>query len=265
MNIISKSNNPFKLDKLKKDGIKVKEIEFNTSKKEEINKYKTLDDYCKNNKLNKASISLSEKGIMYAFKNYNLNPVLFYLSLISISAIIGIVFLIFTKNIYISLICSLLSYFLLNRIINYLNKKENNNMMQDICIIYLIMNEKLQNEVYFIDALAYIITKIKNKRLIYALKELKYNILNNNDIDKAILLFNKRFKNEDIDFLVLYLQKIIKIGINEDTDKISITNINKIITKKYKKNNYNVMDMIENSFILYSVLIIIIFIYINIR
>ena len=115
--------------------------------------------------------------------------------------------MIFTKNIYISLICSLLSYFLLNRIINYLNKKENNNMMQDICIIYLIMNEKLQNEVYFIDALAYIITKIKNKRLIYALKELKYNILNNNDIDKAILLFNKRFKNEDIDFLVLYLQK----------------------------------------------------------
>ena len=47
MNIISKSNNPFKLDKFKKDGIKVKEIEFNTSKKEEINKYKTLDDYCK--------------------------------------------------------------------------------------------------------------------------------------------------------------------------------------------------------------------------
>ena len=71
MNIISKSNNPFKLDKLKKDGIKVKEIEFNTSKKEKIKKYKTLDDYCKNNKLNKASISLSEKGIMYAFKNYN--------------------------------------------------------------------------------------------------------------------------------------------------------------------------------------------------
>ena len=58
---------------------------------------------------------------------------------------------------------------------------------------------------------------------------------------------------------------IIKIRINEDTDKIYITNVNKIITKKYKKNNYNVMDMIENSFILYSVLIIIIFIYINIR
>lgn len=129
-----------------------------------------------------------------------------------------------------------------------------------LVIIFLIIIFKDKTKVlltlFFMISLIFLFFNIKNK-----IKINRYY----KQMSKCIEDCEKNNYIDIIDFLVLYLQKIIKIGINEDTDKISITNVNKIITKKYKKNNYNVMDMIENSFILYSVLIIIIFIYINIR
>lgn len=184
----------------------------------------------------KITADMSKYGVMYMFRDYNMDPSAF----ISIKfgsaggcALVGFIAApgqISTK-LMVVLIGLCIGFFLPDIIIRINNKSDNENMAMDIQSIYTILKIHAKAGVYITDSLIECQRNIENGRLKQALNEMNNNILASRvTIDEAVDQFNARFSNEQIDNLSVVIKQALHTGRSSDMlDDIS---------KQIDTNNY---------------------------
>lgn len=163
---------------------------------------------------------LRHKGYKYYYSNmqpYN------YISTKIYSAIFGTIVGVFvismihsTAIIIGGVIGGILGYNLLDIYTNYLDKKDNDKIADDVRIILAAMRVQGSANIYITDILQECYYEIQNKRLKAALLEFTGDIRAKKDIGYTVDLLGSKFNNKYIDSLCVVIKQQLKSGKSEN-------------------------------------------------
>ena len=197
----------------------------------------------------KITADLSRYGIMYMFKDYNMEPSSFISAKFACSgatALLG--FLLtpssLTQKLIVVVICLIIGFFLPDVFIRVSNSSDNEKMMQDIQTIYTTLKIHSRAGVFITDSLIECARNVENGRLKQALNEMNNNILASRvTIDEAVDQFNARFCNEQIDNLAVVIKQALHTGRSSDM----LADISKQIEDNNKIQSMKKRDQIKRS------------------
>ncbi len=162
--------------------------------------------------LEKTERFLKENGITYLI-GMNVSAITFW----GISVLCGIFVVIFEIVIWrqdfdINFISGIAGVFLPTLILISSNKTDNDNMLEDIKLVYEMLKIQVHAGVYIIDALDNCNKMIKNKRLQQGINRLLCEIFMSRNVSDALNNFNESFRNTHIDTLVIILKQSMESG-----------------------------------------------------
>lgn len=119
------------------------------------------------------------------------------------------------------------------------NKKDNEEMMEDLQTLYNSLQTQIKAGIYPADALVETAEVIRNKRLYFALVEFKGDLFTNVGFKEAVKRIELKFENKYITSLVLALTQSAETGhaldlLNDLADQIRVMRDAELITKKEK-------------------------------
>lgn len=211
-----------------------------TPKKREINKNekrgqktseltKQLNRRLKNSryKYSKKIKWLSQKGVMYAFKDYKLSVMKYNIIRFIVASCINLVYvLLFTPNLIVMLIIQITGFFATDLYFLYKNRCDNKNIFSDIYKIYLIMSLNLNSNVFIVETIVKCSENIENRRLKRELLELSQNLSSKlYSVEEALEKFKNRFDNKDISNLIILLKNYYLFGTNDNYIGDLMTNL----------------------------------------
>jgi len=97
-------------------------------------------------------------------------------------------------------------------LVEYLNKRDNEEMLPDLNLIYHALAIQIRAGVYISDALAECYASVNNKRLKKALLRLSGEVVMKSDMEKALSNFQKLFSNKYIDSLCMTISQAAESG-----------------------------------------------------
>lgn len=139
-----------------------------------------------------------------------INPIT-YLILCILLGIIGFVIGI-TQSILFSVVGGTLGILLPGFLIDYMNKKDNEEMLTDLNLVYNALAIQIRAGVYVADALMECYSSVKHRRLKSGLLRLSGDLVINSDMDKALENFQSRFNNKYIDALCITIAQALESG-----------------------------------------------------
>lgn len=152
---------------------------------------------------------LYKEGAAFHFGAW-INPV-WYLSMKLVSALCG-----FLIGFGFSPVCGLLGFFFLyslpERLLYYLNSKDNERMLPELRLVYHAMEIQIRAGVYVTDALAECYNCVQERRLRQAFLELAGDIVVKADIYDSLERFQGRFDNRYIDALCITILQALESG-----------------------------------------------------
>lgn len=194
----------------------------------------SVDQRLKDKKSFKAKkLYLSKQGIMYRLNDYDLAPSKYLVLRLVVGAGVALAgYLTVNGSVIISLIGGVAGFFACDLIFRRLNKKDNNNMINDLFNVYLTLKIQLSSGIYIINSLVSACELISSKRLRYAIEELIINLSDKTItyID-AIEWFQNRFSCEEINDFCTFLHSYAKYGVSEKYLEDVMFEINEIATQ----------------------------------
>lgn len=170
----------------------------------------------------KITADMSKYGVMYMFRDYNMDPSAFVSAKLACAGGFGLLGFIAAPNEWIPKIIGITIGLILGFIapdifIRLSNRQDNDKMMTDIQTIYTTLKIHARAGVYVTDSLIECQRNIENGRLKQALNEMNNNILASRvTIDEAVDQFNARFCNERIDNLSVVIKQALHTGRSAD-------------------------------------------------
>lgn len=170
----------------------------------------------------KITADLSKYGIMYMFKDYNMEPSSFMAAKLTSAGVTALIGFMVTPNelaekLLVVVIGLIIGFFLPDIFIRANNDSDNSAMMEDIQTIYSTLKIHARAGVYITDSLIECQRNVENGRLKQALNEMNNNILASRvTIDEAVDQFNARFCNEQIDNLSVVIKQALHTGRSSD-------------------------------------------------
>lgn len=191
---------------------------------------------------------LKANGAAYMFRG-KVNPVTYLAINIALSA--AGLFIGFRFHALLSLPGALAGFKFMDFVIWQSNKRDNENMLEDVKNLYDILRIQTKAGEHITTALADCYAAVKNPRLKKALQELTSTISGKHDIEEALGDFQGKFANEYIDALVISISQSLKTGqaaqMFEDMSN-QIEGIDRAILLKEKQ-------QVQNKVLLFQVLI----------
>jgi hypothetical protein len=170
----------------------------------------------------KITADMSKYGVMYMFRDYNMDPSAFVSAKLACAGGFGLLGFMAAPNEWIPKIIGITIGLILGFIapdifIRISNRQDNDKMMTDIQTIYTTLKIHARAGVYVTDSLIECQRNIENGRLKQALNEMNNNILASRvTIDEAVDQFNARFCNEQIDNLSVVIKQALHTGRSAD-------------------------------------------------
>lgn len=170
----------------------------------------------------KITADMSKYGVMYMFRDYNMDPSAFISAKLACSGFCALVAFMATPNQMITKLIAIaiglmIGFFIPDIFIRMNNQIDNEKMMPDIQTIYTTLKIHARAGVYVTDSLIECQRDIENGRLKQALNEMNNNILARRvTIDEAVEQFNARFCNEQIDNLAVVIKQALHTGRSSD-------------------------------------------------
>lgn len=170
----------------------------------------------------KITADLSKYGIMYMFKDYNMEPSSYIAAKLASSGITALIGFMLTPNelaekLLVIIAGLLFGFFIPDIFIRLNNNSDNERMMEDIQTIYTTLKIHARAGVYITDSLIECQRNVEHGRLKQALNEMNNNILASRvTIDEAVDQFNARFCNEQIDNLAVVIKQALHTGRSSD-------------------------------------------------
>lgn len=163
------------------------------------------------------ALRLSQMGIRYRFKNYNLTPYQYQTYRIAIGFLIGLAMFALSYNFIAALIGAFLGYIGLDFLLVRKNQDDNTAILEDIYQTYVILSTQCDAGVYIIQALDQVYAVVKNERYKQALGKLIATFASKNvSFNDALLQFKNMFNSMEINKLASFLGSILKYGYNKD-------------------------------------------------
>jgi len=103
-------------------------------------------------------------------------------------------------------------FFLPGWLLGYLNKKDNQELLPEVKLVYHALEIQIRAGVYITDALAECYGSVKHRRLRQALLDLAGDIVMKADIYRALEKFRGKFDNSYIDSLCIILLQALESG-----------------------------------------------------
>ena len=153
---------------------------------------------------------LSEMGADYMMKR-EIDPVEYVLARIFLGAVFGLLGAASGGTVAAAALLAA-GYGLIPLILRISNSGDNKKIMADMKCMYDTLTIKTEAGVFFTDALPECYRAVEHPRLKAALLELNAGIIVNNDIEEAILAFNRRFKNQYIDTFCIIIRQALESG-----------------------------------------------------
>ena len=170
----------------------------------------------------KITADMSKYGVMYMFRDYNMDPSAFVSAKLACAGGFGLLGFMAAPNEWIPKIIGItigliLGFIVPDIFIRISNRQDNDKMMTDIQTIYTTLKIHARAGVYVTDSLIECQRNIENGRLKQALNEMNNNILASRvTIDEAVDQFNARFCNEQIDNLSVVIKQALHTGRSAD-------------------------------------------------
>lgn len=152
---------------------------------------------------------LCANGAVYHYGKW-INPVS-YLALCLLSSL-GIFAIGTMWGLFIGCIAGMAGFFLPGLLLEYLNKKDNEQMLQELDLIYSALSIQIRAGVYITDALAECYGSVSQVRLREALQNLSGDIVMKADLDNALERFQRQFNNRYIDSLCITIMQATESG-----------------------------------------------------
>jgi len=198
----------------------VKKAAYNLQNVEEFAIKKIDSNLSKSKKLKSSKLRLSQYGIMYRMKTYDLSPASYIMARIGFGILAGLFTNIIFGTILIAILVGFFVYFGIDMLFVKLNKADNTDMLIDLCTIYATIDIQTRSGIYIGDCLEYACEMIKNQRLKEAMEELVLNISDKTvTMTEAIDIFQSRFYSKNIRKLCTMLDNFITYGANENYAK----------------------------------------------
>jgi len=173
-----------------------------------------IEDYMKNKKrVNKLNYDYIEKrlishGMKAKFKN--IGPLEYLAINLLLTITVGLYMTIINPLLFIP--GAIVGWKLFDWYIDYSNKSDNDDMLEDIRIAIVTLKMQTRAGLYITNTLAETLTVVKNKRLKAAIIQLSGDIYNNETIDSAVDNFNAKFSNMYIDALSVIIKQNTESG-----------------------------------------------------
>lgn len=170
----------------------------------------------------KITADMSKYGVMYMFRDYNMDPSAFVSAKLACAGGFGLLGFMAAPNEWIPKMIGItigliLGFIVPDIFIRISNRQDNDKMMTDIQTIYTTLKIHARAGVYVTDSLIECQRNIENGRLKQALNEMNNNILASRvTIDEAVDQFNARFCNEQIDNLSVVIKQALHTGRSAD-------------------------------------------------
>lgn len=152
---------------------------------------------------------LTKKGAAFHFGKW-INPAR-YLTLCMLLAMLGLLTLGHISWGY-GILAALLLFFLPEWLLEYLNRRDNMNLLPEIKLIYHALEIQIRAGVYVTDALAECYGSVQERRLQSALLDLAGDIVMKADIYEAMEHFQGKFDNRYIDALCITILQACESG-----------------------------------------------------
>ena len=199
---------------------------------------------------------LSKTGVLYRRNDYNLNASAFIFEKIVISLLLIVLSFLIVPGLFGKLGCAVVmgffGFMLPDIAAIKKNRKDNDDIQDDIISIYNILKSHSKAGVYVSDSLIECQRAVSNGRIKAALTELNNNILSRNiTIKEAVDQFNARFDNDQIDNLSVILKQSLTTGqiydILRDISK-QIEDINRLRTESEKARTKRQLKLMNVTF-----------------
>lgn len=157
----------------------------------------------------KCQAYLKSHGAAYHYGNW-MNPLTYWLLcvlLAGVGLILGVGF-----GLLATLVFGTLGAFLPGILLEWMNKKDNEEMLPELKMIYAALAIQIRAGVYVTDALAECYTCVKQKRVRDALLVLSADIVMKSDLDEAFERFQSAFSNVYVDTLCITLLQAMESG-----------------------------------------------------
>ena len=176
---------------------------------------------------------LSQQGIMYRLKDYNLSPSKYIILRLFVSVVCAFVmYALLGDKIMFILGAGVAGYFLCDIFFRRQNKKDNKEILDDIFNVYLTLKIQLSSSIYIINSLISARDIVKSKRLREALDELIANLSDKTILySDAVKQFKYRFCSEEINNLCAFLLSYMSYGVSEKYLRDVMSEINEIATE----------------------------------
>ncbi len=112
----------------------------------------------------------------------------------------------------VAILIGLTGFFIPGILLRYLNKRDNDNMMPQLDMLYSALAIQIRAGVFVTDALAECYGSITHVRLKDALKDLSGDIVMKADLDSALERFQGKFNNQYIDSLCITILQAMESG-----------------------------------------------------
>lgn len=152
---------------------------------------------------------LCMNGAVYHYGKW-INPVS-YMALCLLSGL-GIFAIGSAWGMLIGIVAGGMGFFLPGILLEYLNKRDNERMLQELDLIYSALSIQIRAGVYITDALAECYGSVSQVRLRDALQNLSGDIVMKADLDSALERFQGQFNNRYIDSLCITIMQAMESG-----------------------------------------------------
>lgn len=151
-------------------------------------------------------------------------------------------------SIFVGAICAFAGFFSFDLVINMANETDNDDMLSDIKAIFDTLKIQTKAGVFLTYSLSECYLIVKNARLKSALLDMTNKIVIKNDIESAVIEFNKNFDNAYIDTLCITINQSMESGksvqILEDLSK-QIADLQHAINLREKEKMENRIQFLE--------------------
>ena len=127
----------------------------------------------------------------------------------------GLLFMILSlreQNVVITIVLTCIGFILPDSLVKRSNNRDNEEMMEDIRVVYDTLRIQTKAGVFINEALGQCYLKVKNERLKEALLVLNSKLITSRDIESAIQDFNDKFNNPHIDSLCAIIKSGLESG-----------------------------------------------------
>lgn len=176
---------------------------------------------------------LSQQGIMYRLKDYNLSPAKYIILRVFVGVMLAFfVFVFLGDNITFIVLAGVAGYYICDVFFRKQNQKDNKEILDDIFNIYLTLKIQLSSNIYIINSLLSAREIIKSQRLKEAVDELIANLSDKTmQYTTSVQQFKYRFNSEEINNLCAFLLSYMSYGVSEKYLRDVMSEINEIATE----------------------------------